>query len=329
MEMIKKIESALNLKELENLRVELLGKNGTITKQLKELGQLSIEEKKTKGKAINELKNEIAQAIEIKKHMLSNKESDNEIDFTIPEKVSSGYSHIISQEIKTLNEIFNNIGFKAISGPDIESTYYNFEALNIEESHPARDDNDTFYMKEDEKLLRTQVTSVQIRLLEEMKRKEETECRAFSIGRVYRNDNHDATHVSSFHQVEGIIIEENITMQHLKGFLTYLFEEFFQQKVNIRFRPSYFPFTEPSCEVDICAEVENGKLIMKEWGQGKALEVGGCGIIHPKILKNFGMPEANAFAFGMGLERMIMLKNNIPNINTLYNNQMPFLKTIK
>jgi phenylalanyl-tRNA synthetase alpha chain len=329
MEMIKKIESALDLKELENLRVEFLGKNGIITKQLKELGQLSIEEKKTKGKEINELKVEIAQAIEIKKIALSDNDSENEIDYTIYEKTALGSAHIISQEIKTLNEIFNNIGFKSISGPDIETTYYNFEALNIEEAHPARDDNDTFYMKEEGKLLRTQVTSVQIRLLEEMKKSHEKECRAFSIGRVYRNDSHDATHVSSFHQVEGIIIEENITMQHLKGFLTYLFEEFFQQKVNIRFRPSYFPFTEPSCEVDICAEVENGKLIMKEWGQGKALEVGGCGIIHPKILKNFGMPEANAFAFGMGLERMIMLKNNIPNINTLYNNQMPFLKTIK
>lgn len=318
------IEKAKTLKEIEDIRIQLLGKKGSITQQLKELSTLSVEEKKEKGKTLNVLKNQISQLIEEKKEILEEKNKQiNTIDYSILQNKKFGNKHIITEAIELLHEIFQNIGFEFANGPDIELPYYNFDALNIPENHPSRDNHDTFYMHESNSILRTQGTAVQARLLEAMKDNPK-DTRSYSIGRMYRNDSHDATHTCMFHQIEGIIIEDGVTMQHLKGFLEYLLQEFFEKKVKITFRPSFFPFTEPSCEVDIFTQTVNGKLEVAE--NGKPLELGGCGIIHPKILKEFNQEGKQSFAFGMGLERLIMIKHRISNIHTLYNNKIDELK---
>jgi phenylalanyl-tRNA synthetase alpha chain len=328
---IYKIKNSQSAQELDDIRINLLGRNGSITKALKEIANLPIEERKIKGKEINDQKIEIEKAIEEKKQYFMNLDELSNFDYSTPAKIKQGKRHIISESIELLEKIFHNMNFEKLIGPDIETPYYNFEALNIACDHPARDNNDTFYIEnnsendnQSEKLLRTHVTAVQIRFLESLQDKT-IQKRAYSIGRVYRNDSHDATHVSSFHQIEGIIIEDGVTMQNLKGFLEHLYSEFFGQKAKINFRPSYFPFTEPSCEVDIMAKIQNGKLIMSLDNDSKPIEMGGCGIIHPSILDRFDLSNRQAFAFGMGLERAIMLKHGIPNINILYDNEMPFL----
>lgn len=335
MDYLKEIENASNIEALENVRVKLLGKEGLITNQIKGLSKLNSEEKKQQGAILNKLKQETKQHIEIKKASLEKKEEEDQNDYTLPYRKEYTKQHPISCAIKKLENIFARIGFENLVGPDVEDTYHNFDALNIKENHPSRESHDTFYMEDEERkdlLLRTHVTAVQIRLLEKIaKEKEflgekENKIRAFSIGRVYRNDSHDATHGSMFHQIEGIIIEDGVTMQHLKGCLEFLLKNFFEKEIPIRFRPSYFPFTEPSCEIDIPAKMENGKLEISDFSSGKLVEIGGCGIIHPKILKNFGLENKQAFAFGMGLERWIMLKNGITNFHALYENKVPWLK---
>lgn len=318
------INRAKNKAELEQTRILLLGKKSALVNAMQELGKLTLKERKIEGTRLNKIKEEITQKLE-KKQLSFTQIDVNEIDYTFPFSIAIGRKHIITQAIEKLHIIFAKAGFDHIIGPDIEDVYYNFEALNIAIEHPARDNNDTFYMQQDGKLLRTHVTAVQIRLLEAMKNNPR-ETRSYSIGRVYRNDAHDATHSCSFHQIEGIIIEDDVTMQHLKGFLEYLFDEFFEQKSYVRFRPSYFPFTEPSCEVDIFTQQINDKLTISK--TGKALELGGCGIIHPTILEKFNQNGKQALAFGVGLERLIMIKHGISNLHDLYENHVPTLKYI-
>ncbi len=327
-----------NIENLEALRVEILGKNGILTNMLKELGSASMEVRQTKGKELNELKHAIAQKFTQKKEEIESIPQPDTHDYSFPfnksiisenvsKNINLGKRHPIPTTITRLHEIFKASGFQSVNGPDIEDTYYNFEALNIPQEHPARDNNDTFYMHEENKLLRTHTTAVQIRLLEQMK-DEPKDIRSYSIGNVYRNDAHDATHACSFHQIEGIIIEDGVTMQHLKGFLEHLFAEFFEKKCHIRFRPSYFPFTEPSCEADIFVKNIEGKLEVTTQDEGKPMELGGCGIIHPSILERFNMNGKQAFAFGFGLERIIMIKHGIANLHDLYNNNIPMLNYI-
>lgn len=338
------IESA-DTQSIESVRVQLLGKNGTITNMLKELASFSIEEKQARGKQLNILKTIVSEKLQIRKEQLESKQNEDKFDYSIAldktmlneansYNINLGSEHIIPKTIARLNEIFKASGFEAAYGPDIETSYYNFEALNIPLEHPARDNNDTFYMHDSvgenediTKLLRTHTTTVQIRLLEQMKNNQH-DMRSYSIGRVYRNDTHDATHACSFHQIEGIIIEDGVTMQHLKGFLEYLLAEFFERKCSVRFRPSYFPFTEPSCEADIYVKNLDGKLEVTTSDDGKPLELGGCGIIHPSILDHFNMHGKQAFAFGFGLERVIMIKYGITNLHDLYNNYMPVLNYV-
>lgn len=323
----KIISEIKNIEQLHKIKSELIGSNGIITKKMKSISQLNIEEKKIQGKLINEEKILIQKLIKEKEEELKFKNT-NEFDHSIYfQKDSVGLKHIITESIELLHKIFENIGFSFVEGPDIEQAYYNFDALNMPENHAARDNNDTFYTNSEKtELLRTQVTSVQIRLLENTKELNE-DLRAYSIGNVFRNDAHDATHSCQFQQIEGIIVENGVTMQHLKGFIEYLLENFFEHKVKVSFRPSFFPFTEPSCEIYAYTKIINGKLELAE--SGEPLEIGGCGIIHPNILKNFNKKDKQAFAFGMGLERWIMLKYGIKNLHSLYNNKIPELREIK
>lgn len=320
------IKSAKSIQDLHKIKAELIGVNGFITNELKKLSSLTIEEKKASGSKLNKLKITISSLIKEKEDSLSSFNASLP-DMSLLLNNNIGLQHIISESIDLLHQIFRNIGFSFFEGPDIEKAYYNFDALNMPEHHPARDNNDTFYMNSDKsELLRTQVTAVQIRLLESLK-DIDTDIRAYSIGNVFRNDDHDPTHSCQFQQIEGIILEKDVTMQHLKGFVEYLLENFFERKVKVVFRPSFFPFTEPSCEIFAYTKIIDGKLVLSE--DGEPLEIGGCGIIHPSILKNFNKDGHQAFAFGMGLERWIMLKYGIKNIHSLYNNQMNELKFIK
>lgn len=312
--LIEQIATA-NEHELEEIRVRLLGKNGTITCALKELADLPHEQKIAKAKLLNEQKQHITELINNRKQVFIKIEK-NTVDYTIPAKIALGNKHIITKSIEKLKQIFHIEGFEFVDGPDIESAYYNFEALNIPASHPARDNNDTFYIKNEfdkqEILLRTQTTAVQIRLLEKLqKEKIKKEIRSYSIGRVFRNDTHDATHSCSFFQIEGIIIEPCASMATLKGFMKALLENFFETEIEVTLRPSFFPFTTPS-----------GELFMHM--NGKTLEVGGCGMIHPDILSRYEQTELG-FAFGLGLERLIMIKHKITSLQDLYSNHLPTL----
>ncbi len=320
-EYLNSILNARNNKDLEELRIKFLGKNGIITEQLKNLSKIENPEiKKAEGKKINEIKNAVENALKNalneKKQNLNFEDQIEKIDYSYIKKISIGQEHIISKSIEKLHDIFAESGFYFQKGPDVESVFYNFEALNIPKEHPARDNNDTFYIS-NEKILRTHTTCVQIRLLEQkmQENKTEDEIRSYSIGRVYRNDSHDATHACSFHQIEGVVLEKEANLAHLKGFLEHLLSEFFEQNLKIRFRPSYFPFTEPSYEIDIPFN-------------NKYMEVAGCGSIHPKILQNFEQKDKQAFAFGMGLERIIMIKYGITNLHDLYHNHIPVLQYI-
>lgn len=335
---INLIKEAKDIKQLNELRINLLGKKGTLTDKIKALANESIEERKKQGSELNGLKKAIEEQIALKQNELENNHEKDSYDYTlaldkanlnevINYNITVTQAHIINSTIERFHQIFKASGFEHIIGPDIEDSYYNFEALNIPFEHPARDNNDTFYIKGKETLLRTHTTCVQIRLLESIQNSP-CDIRSYSIGRVYRNDAHDATHASSFHQIEGIIIEDNITMQHLKGFLEYLFEEFFEKKTNVLFSPSYYPFTEPSCQIDIFAKKENGQLIVTKENEGEPLEIGGCGIVHPSILEKFNQKGKQAFAFGIGLERLCMIKHGISNLHDLYSNYIPTLQYI-
>jgi phenylalanyl-tRNA synthetase alpha chain len=333
-ELTSSIATVGHLAALDELRVAALGKKGRITDMMKTLGTLSPDERKARGAALNVLKDEIAAAIDARQKILSaaamsEKLARESIDVSLsPRPQGEGRIHPISQTIDELVTIFASMGFSLAKGPDIESEYYNFEALNIPSSHPARDMQATFFLPpqdKDKMVLRTQTSPVQIRTMMNKK----PPIRIIAPGRTYRCD-YDMTHTPMFHQVEGLVIDEATHMGHLKGCLLDFLREFFGIKdLPIRFRPSYFPFTEPSAEVDIgCQRPKHGQGELKLGNYGDWLEILGCGMVHPNVLRNCGIdPEKyQGFAFGMGIERIAMLKYGIPDLRTFFDADLRWLK---
>ena len=335
------IQSALDevgacekLSDLEDVRVKYLGKSGSVTEALKNLSKLSIEEKKIQGKALNNTKLKIIESIETKKEDLETHELDIKLskeftDCTLPirhNSPSKAKIHPITQTINEIVSILGEMGLKYEEGPDVENDFNNFTALNIPKNHPARQMHDTFYLKKDyngEKLvLRTHTSPVQIRTLQNSS----LPIKIFAPGRTYRCDS-DMTHTPMFHQVEGLVVDKNIKFSNLKWFIEEFCKTFFKQdELKLRFRPSYFPFTEPSAEVDINCEIKSGKILL---GKGtKWLEILGCGMVHPNVFKHCKLNDENftGFAFGMGIERLAMLKYGMPDLRDFFEGDINWLK---
>ena len=315
---------------LEELRVRLLGKKGELTAVLKQMGKLSAEERPVMGQLANKVRADIESRLEQRRTELAavaleNKLKEETIDVTIPgEEVSIGHKHPMSKALDEAKEIFISMGYTILDGPEIEWADYNFTMLNTEEGHPARDRSDTFYLKEDDSvLLRTQTSPMQVRAMLDMKK---PPIRVLAPGRVYRKDEVDATHSPMFHQIEGLVIDEGITMADLKGTLETLVKQLYGPETVMRLRPHHFPFTEPSCEVDIqCFECQ-GKGCRTCKGEGW-IELLGAGMVHPNVLRNCGIdPEKySGFAFGVGLERMAMRRFSISDLRLIFENDIRFL----
>ena len=316
-----RLNNTQDSKEIESIRTDIFSKNGFINSQFKILGSLPEEEKKTFAANINRAKQELleifrAKATEVTDKDLNEKIKKEKIDVTLPEKeFKIGKIHPVSQVIDEISCIFSEIGFSVEEGPDVENDYNNFTALNTPEDHPAKDMHDTFYLDENMKiLLRTHTSPVQVRTM----LKGKPPFKIIAPGRTYRSDS-DQTHTPMFHQLEGLHIDKNINMGHLKGCLNYFIKEFFEvDKIKMRFRPSHFPFTEPSAEVDIGYRIENNKIII---GEGdKWLEILGCGMVHPNVLKNCKVDPKiyQGFAFGIGIDRLAMLKYGINDLRSFF-----------
>lgn len=324
----KALLGAIDLNELENLRVKFLGKKGELTGVMKGMGRLSNEERPVIGKLANEVRTFIEGALDEKKDALLKKAKAAKleletVDVGLPGKVpSTGKRHPMTTVIDDLNEIFIGMGFTIAEGPEVELDYYNFEALNLPPDHPARDTQDTFYINENT-VLRTQTSPVQIRVMENQK----PPIRVISPGRVYRSDAVDATHSPVFHQMEGLVVDEGITMADLKGTLEVFIKKLYGEDTKVRFRPHHFPFTEPSAEVDISCFNCGGEGCRICKGEGW-IEILGCGMVHPKVLANCGIdPEKySGFAFGIGLERVAMFRYGIDDLRLFYENDLGFLK---
>ncbi len=318
---------AKDLNALDSVRVEYLGKNGRLTELLKSLGKLPPESRPEFGQAVNLAKQELTTLLQVQKQLLENKSLEatlakEQLDVTLPGRgLDSGSLHPLTRTLMRIEEWFLKLGFKIAEGPEVEDDYYNFEALNIPEYHPARAMHDTFYFP-DGKLLRTHTSPVQIRYMKSMK----PPFRIIAPGRVYRKDL-DISHTPMFHQVEGLMVDEGINFAHLKGIIDQFLRAFFEKNFETRFRPSYFPFTEPSAEVDIqCVNCE-GKGC-RTCSQSGWLEVLGCGMVHPKVLDNCGVDSEKytGFAFGMGVERLTMLRYGINDIRLFFENDLRFLR---
>ena len=331
-ELTAAVKEASRLDELEQIRVSALGKKGSITELMKGLGRIDADARKETGQALNALKNEIAETIEARKRSLSDSELDarlagEKVDITLPVRPESdGRVHPISQTLDEVIAILGEMGLRVMEGPDIEDDWHNFTALNIPPDHPARQQHDTFYLPgggEDERLvLRTHTSPVQIRTMMAT----EPPIRIIVPGRTYRCD-YDATHSPMFHQVEGLVVDETTHMGHLKGCLIEFCRAFFGvEDLPVRFRPSYFPFTEPSAEVDIGCTREGGEFRI---GHGDDwLEILGCGMVNPKVLENCNIDSSKyqGFAFGLGIERMAMLKYGIPDLRTFFESDLRWLR---
>ena len=331
-ELVASIAAADTLEALEALRVSVLGKKGRVSLMMRELGGMAPDERKTAGQALNLVKDAVAAAIDARNTALSSAALDarlaaEAIDVSLPARPETeARLHPLSRTIEEVVAIFAEMGFSVAEGPDIESDYYNFTALNIPEEHPARQEHDTFYLPPDSdgrrKVLRTHTSPVQIRTMEAA----EPPIRIIVPGRTYRSD-HDATHSPMFHQCEGLVIGDGIHMGHLKGCLIDFCRAFFGvDDLPVRFRPSYFPFTEPSAEVDIGCTRDGGGLKIgtgDDW-----LEILGSGMVNPRVLANCGYdPEKyQGFAFGMGIERIAMLKYGIPDLRTFYDSDLRWMR---
>ena len=331
-EVLIKIKEANSLDDLENLRVQVLGKKGSITSLMKQLGSLEPDKRREAGQILNSLQKNIIESIDNKKSSLeetylNEKLKKESLDITLPTRPENiGRIHPLSKTMDEVISIFAQMGFTVAEGPDIESDFYNFTALNIPQEHPARQEHDTFYFNEDEngerKVLRTHTSPVQIRTMEKLK----PPLRVIVPGRTYRSD-HDATHSPMFHQCEGLVIGDKLNMSHLKGCLIDFCRIFFGvDDLPVRFRPSYFPFTEPSAEVDIGCSRKSGELIIGEGDEW--LEILGSGMVNPRVLQNCGLDpnEHQGFAFGMGLERIAMLKYGIPDLRPFFDSDMRWMK---
>ena len=321
------LESAQDLKALDAVRVKYLGKKGELTAILKQMGKLSAEERPVIGQLANQIRAQIEEKLEETKNVLESKMLDarlasETLDVTMPGKRSTlGKKHPISIVLDDLKEIFMGMGFDVAQGPEVELDYYNFEALNLPKDHPARDTQDTFYINENV-LLRTQTSPIQIRVME----KQKPPIRIIAPGRVYRSDALDATHSPLFHQVEGLVVDKNITMADLKGTLEVFVKRLYGDDSVVRFRPHHFPFTEPSAELDVQCFHCHGEGCRLCKGEGW-IEILGCGMVHPKVLENCGIDpeEYSGFAFGMGLERLVMRRYNIDDLRLFYENDVRFL----
>ncbi len=325
-EALNVLSSVTDEKELNDLRVKYLGKKGVITLSLKKVGSLSSEERPEFGRQVNEVKKILEEGIKAKKDELKKKASlDEKKDFfdpTLPGKrPARGTLHPITQVMDEVISIFTFMGFEVAEGPEIESDYYNFEALNIPKDHPARDMQDTFYITDDI-VLRTHTSPVQIRTME----KESPPVRIIAPGKVYRCDS-DISHTPMFHQVEGLFVDEGVSFAHLKGILKIFVHEVFGRNTALRFRPSFFPFTEPSAEVDVQCVICKGKGCRLCSNSGW-LEILGAGMVDPEVFKsvNYDSEKWTGFAFGMGIERIAMLKYGIDDIRLFFENDLRFLK---
>ncbi|MBD1134822.1 phenylalanine--tRNA ligase subunit alpha [Pelagibacterales bacterium SAG-MED47] len=320
-EFLSKLKESSDLSEINKIKSELFGKNGLISLQFKKIGIIAESERKQFASDLNVIKDELQNLINLKidkvENLEINKKLEKEkVDITLPERsFVRGKIHPVSQTIDEISSIFSEIGFSVEEGPDVENEYNNFTALNTPDNHPARDMHDTFYLDEKKQiLLRTHTSPVQIRTM----LKDKPPFKIIAPGRTYRSDS-DQTHAPMFHQVEGLHIDKNINMGHLKGCLNYFIKEFFEvDKIKMRFRPSHFPFTEPSAEVDIGYEMKDGKIIV---GEGdKWLEILGCGMVHPNVLKNVKINPKNfqGYAFGIGIDRLAMLKYGINDLRSFF-----------
>lgn len=323
----KAVLQATDLQALEQVKVEYLGKKGLITSQMKQLGSLPKEQRPEFGQKINVAKQSVQQALDARKEQLDQAriaeqlEKDT-IDVTLPGRDAAlGGIHPVNRTLERIEEYFSQIGFRVEEGPEIEDDYHNFEALNIPGHHPARAMHDTFYFSES-LLLRTHTSPVQIRTMEQ----QQPPVRIIAPGRVYRCDS-DLTHTPMFHQVEGLLVDEHTSFADLKGVLDEFLKNFFEKDLDVRFRPSYFPFTEPSAEVDIQCVMCNGDgcRVCSHTGW---LEILGCGMVHPNVLKSVGIDSEkySGYAFGMGVERLTMLRYGVNDLRLFFENDLSFLK---
>ena len=313
------IEGVSDIAALDEIRVKYLGKKGFFTEQMKGLGALSAEERPAAGAVINQAKQQVQDALNERREalevaVLNQKLAAETIDVSLPgRRIENGGLRPVTRTIERIERLFGEMGFKVARGPEIEDGFHNFDALNIPAHHPARTDHDTFYFNPD-LMLRTHTSGVQIRTMEH----QQPPIRIIAPGRVYRND-YDMTHTPMFHQVEGLLVDEHASFTELKGILHDFLRNYFEEDLTIRFRPSYFPFTEPSAEVDVMGK------------NGKWLEVLGCGMVHPNVLRSVGIdPEKySGFAFGMGVERLTMLRYGVNDLRAFFENDLRFLKQFK
>lgn len=323
----QQLSSVISLEKIEEFRVQYLGKKGELTAIMKGMGKLSVEERPVMGQLANEVRSFLEEQVESRKAALESQAENDKIlketiDVTMPgTRMAQGKKHPLTTVLDDLKDIFIGMGFSIAEGPEVELDYYNFEALNLPKDHPARDTQDTFYIDEDV-LLRTQTSSVQIRVMETQK----PPIRIIAPGRVYRSDAVDATHSPVFHQIEGLVIDKNITMADLKGTLETFVHKLYGKDTRLRFRPHHFPFTEPSAEVDISCFNCGGKGCNVCKGEGW-IEILGCGMVHPKVLRICGIDpeEYSGFAFGIGLERVAMFRYDISDMRLFYENDVRFL----
>ncbi len=329
------LEAAKTPADLDELRVRFLGKKGELTAVLKQMGKLSAEERPVMGQLANSVRGEIEEKLEVCKSkigaaVLEAKLTEEALDVTIPgDAVTLGHEHPMNQVLQQIKDIFVGMGYQIVDGPEVELASYNFTRLNIEEGHPSRDRSDTFYFTDDDSvLLRTQTSPMQIRFME----KNEPPFCMLAPGRVFRKDEADATHSPMFHQIEGLVVDEHITMGDLKGALVAIMKQIYGEDSQMRFRPHHFPFTEPSCEMDMqchkchgTGEVD-GQVCSTCHGEGW-IELLGAGMVHPEVLRNCGIdPEKySGFAFGMGLERMAMGRMRINDLRLIFDNDVRFL----
>ena len=325
---LEQIGAAQHLETLNDVRVAILGKKGELTSVLKSMKDVAPEDRPKVGQMVNEARAEIEKVLEEKKTAFEKKIREEKmkaetIDVTLPaKKPMMGHRHPNTSALEEIERIFIGMGYEVVEGPEVEYDYYNFEALNIPANHPAKDEQDTFYINKDI-VLRTQTSSTQVHELEKGK----LPIRMIAPGRVYRSDEVDATHSPTFHQVEGLVVDKNVTFADLKGTLQEFAKEIFGEDTKVKFRPHHFPFTEPSAEMDVSCFKCGGKGCRFCKGEGW-IEILGCGMVHPHVLEMSGVDpkEYVGFAFGVGLERIALLKYEIDDMRLLYENDTRFLK---
>ncbi len=326
-EALAKMEEAGDMDRLNEIRVAYLGKKGELTKVLKGMRDVAPEDRPKIGQMVNGTRAEIEQKLEDAKKTIASRERERrmraeKIDVTLPAKrIRVGHSHPNTIALEEVERIFTGMGYQVVEGPEVETDYYNFEALNIPANHPAKDEQDTFYITKDI-LLRTQTSGVQVHVMEQQK----PPIRMIAPGRVFRADEVDATHSPSFHQIEGLVIDKDITFADLKGTLAEFARQLFGPDTKVKFRPHHFPFTEPSAEMDVTCFKCGGKGCRMCKGEGW-IEILGCGMVHPNVLRMSGIDpeEYTGFAFGVGLERIALLKYEIDDMRLLYENDIRFL----